>query len=59
MNVSKNCAQNNVCALPITKYFDGVTFKVTYDRLIYHTHNPRKQSLQNTTKDPNSCNNIL
>jgi len=56
MNVSKNCAQNNVCALPITKYFDGVT----YDRLIYHTHNPRKQSLQKyNERPPNSCNNIL
>jgi hypothetical protein len=52
MNVSKNCVKNNVCALPITKYFDGVTFEVTYDRLIYYTHSHRKQSLQKYNKRP-------
>jgi len=52
MNVSKDCAQNNVFALQITKYFDGVIFNVIYDKLIYHTHNPRKQSLQKYNKRP-------
>jgi len=40
MNVSKNCVQNNVCALPIMKYFDGMTFEVTYDINLPYAQSP-------------------